>query len=106
MQKHGYGTDVEMARLERNRVHAELDIANLKMQIAQVQVEVNELMQEAGRDAGERMAAQFGPLLDAVFGGAPKEEDVDRASMDFDPFGSLLGDLAASAMFPRMPARG
>ena len=77
------GDPVEMARLKRNLAHAELDVANYELSIAQAKADMNSLMQEAGRDAGERMAAQFGPLFETLFGGASEGEDVDRASMGF-----------------------
>lgn len=84
------GDPVEMARLKRNLAHAELDVANYELSIAQAKADMNSLMQEAGRDADERMAAQLGPLFETLFGGASEEEDVDRASMGFG-----LGDLLA-----------
>ena len=83
LAKAGDGDPVEMARLKRNLAHAELDVANYELSIAQAKADMNSLMQEAGRDAGERMAAQFGPLFETLFGGASEGEDVDRASMGF-----------------------
>ena len=75
-------------------------MCNYELSIAQVKADMNSLMQEAGRDAGERMAAQFGPLLDAMFGSAPEGEDVDRASMGFGGLGDLLakGGLTVDIM--------
>ena len=83
LAKAGDGDPVEMARLKRNLAHAELDVANYELSVAQAKADMNSLMQEAGRDAGERMAAQFGPLFETLFGGASEGEDVDRASMGF-----------------------
>ena len=83
LAKAGDGDPVEMARLKRNLAHAELDVANYELSIAQAKADMNSLMREAGRDAGERMAAQFGPLFETLFGGASEGEDVDRASMGF-----------------------
>ncbi|HMS93391.1 MAG TPA: hypothetical protein PKD28_03300 [Candidatus Saccharibacteria bacterium] len=95
------GDLVEMARLKRNLAHAQLDIANYDLSIAQIRTQINELMQEAGRMAGERMAAQFGPLFETLFGGASDA----TATGDFMPagFGDGSGIMAG---FPSMMARG
>ena len=100
------GDPVEMARLKRNLAHAELDVANYELSIAQAKADMNSLMQEAGRDAGERMAAQLGPLFETLFGGASEEEDVDRASMGFGGLGDLLakGGLMVDIMSGFGPA--
>ena len=96
MVKAGNVDDVEVARLKRNIAAANLDIANLDYEMAQLASELEEITNELASETGRGMAAKLvKSMFGAMFGGFAEDEGVDSPSMDFG-FGGLTADDMAS----------